>query len=560
MSTDKSSSKAPSSHTPDVIEKQAIDRSASSSFDDTSNESGLVEGDYGSQGGHIFEDEQVASYWRGVYEKATYEGRHRFDPSFKWTAKEERRLLRKIDLRIMLWTWIMFCALDLNRRNINRAISDNMLDDLDMNTNDFNYGQTIFLVCFLSAELPSGLISKKIGPDRWIPFIIVAWSLVSASQAGLSSKTGYYVVRALLGIFMGGFIPDAVLYMTYFYKSKELPIRLAWFWTAISTCNIIGSFLAAGILKMRGIRGWGGWQWLFLIEGTITFAIGLASWILMPPGPTQTANWARGKNGWFSEKEELILVNRLLRDDPSKGDMHNRQAVGPVKLLKSLKDYDLWPMYILGLLVYIPAQPPSTYLSLNLRNLGFSVFESNLLTIPSQFLFMVNLLIISKVSEWVNERSLISSISNIWILPWLIALVVLPEDASPWLRYALLTGLLSYPYCHAILVAWNSRNSNTVRTRAVSAALYNMFVQAGNIVATNIYRDDDKPLYRRGNKTLLGICCFNIVLFWIVKGYYIKRNTRRTRVWEAMSKGEQVEYIETTKDEGMKRLDFRFVH
>ena len=33
-----------------------------------------------------------------------------------------------------------------------------------------------------------------------------------------------------------------------------------------------------------------------------------------------------------------------------------------------------------------------------------------------------------------------------------------------------------------------------MRTRAVSAALYNMFVQGGNIVAVNIYRDDDKPL------------------------------------------------------------------
>ena len=43
-------------------------------------------------------------------------------------------------------------------------------------------------------------------------------------------------------------------------------------------------------------------------------------------------------------------------------------------------------------------------------------------------------------------------------------------------------------------MGWNARNSNTVRTRAVSAALYNMFVQSGNIVAVNIYRDDDKPL------------------------------------------------------------------
>jgi hypothetical protein len=56
----------------------------------------------------------------------------------------------------------------------------------------------------------------------------------------------------------------------------------------------------------------------------ITSVIGFFSWGLMPPGPCQTKNWFRGKNGWFNDREELILVNRLLRDDPSKGDMNNR--------------------------------------------------------------------------------------------------------------------------------------------------------------------------------------------------------------------------------------------
>lgn len=147
-----------------------------------------------------------------------------------------------------------------------------------------------------------------------------------------------------------------------------------------------------------------------------------------------------------------------------------RQAVGPVRLFKAVSDWEMWPLYLIGLTAYIPPVPINTYLSLILRQLGFSVFHANLMAIPAQFLFAVQLLIISWVSRRIDERAILSSLSAIWMLPWIIALNLLPAGASPWVRYALLTGVLSYPYCHAILVSWNARNSNSVRTRAVSAA------------------------------------------------------------------------------------------
>lgn len=126
-----------------------------------------------------------------------------------------------------------------------------------------------------------------------------------------------------------------------------------------------------------------GWRWLFLIEGIFTLVVGVWSWFTMAASPTQTKSWYR-PHGWFTEREEVIMVNRILRDDPSKSDMHNRQAVDLKLLWKSITDFDLWPIYIIGLTFQIPTGPPDQYLTLILRSLGFDTFDTNLLSIPSQ--------------------------------------------------------------------------------------------------------------------------------------------------------------------------------
>ncbi|KAJ7837429.1 major facilitator superfamily domain-containing protein [Mycena olivaceomarginata] len=499
-----------------------------------------------------------------------YENTHRFDAAARWTWREEKRVVRKIDLYIMIWAGLMFFCLDLDRSNISQANTDNFLNDLNMTTNDFNLGNTLFRLSFLIAELPSQLISKRVGPDVWIPTQMICWSTVAFSQFWLRGRKTFLATRFLLGFCEGGFIPDVVLYLSYFYTKRELPIRLAFFWVSNYISHIVSAFLATGILRLRGVGGQAGWRYLFLLEGLLTLTIGFLSYFMMPPGPTQTKMKYVRPNGWFNE--------RVLRDDPSKSDMHNREGLTPRRIFEALKDWRLWPLYCLGLVHMIPTGPPQIYLTLSLKNLGFN--DASQLLIIHVWACSCSCFAALPQRDHQQPR-LRDDHPPVLGAPAVIALYTFDKFTSQWVYYAVVTlvtaSLYVYvhvhgspvmtelmkwvsQYVHPIQVAWASRNSYSVRTRTISASCYNMFVQAGAIIYANIYRTDDKPLYRRGNRVLIGICCMNIVLYILTFFFYRTINRRRDRKWNAWSKKEQQEYVETTKDVGNQRLDFRFAY
>ncbi|EDK40396.2 hypothetical protein PGUG_04494 [Meyerozyma guilliermondii ATCC 6260] len=437
---------------------------------------------------HIFQDPVVAEHYREIYEKVDYECKDHFDPNLTWTKEEEKKILRKTDWYVCFWAFVMFTALDIDRYNISQALSDNLLDDLGITTNDMNLGNTINLVCFLSAELPSQLLSKWIGPDIWIPSQMVLWSVVSMSQAAMKSRSGYLATRALIGALQGGFIPDVCLWMSYFYTSSEFPSRMSLFYIANPLSQVWSSLLAFAVLKISTGSLQEGWRWLFLLEGLVTLIIGFLSFFKMPASVVQTKAWYR-KKGWYTDREEKILVNKVLRDDPQKGDMHNREPVGPRELLKTLLDYDLWPVYFIRILGDIGTAPVQTYLTLTLRKLGFSTFKTNALTIPYSLISIITMVATGYLSEIFNQRALALAITPLWTIACLIPLRWWSgAQKDIWGTYALLTVLLGHSPIWPISITWCSHNSNSVRSRAVSAALVNMFSQSGAIIAANIYR------------------------------------------------------------------------
>lgn len=113
----------------------------------------------------------------------------------------------------------------------------------------------------------------------------------------------------------------------------------------------------------------------------------------------------------------------------------------------------------------IPMQPQSLYLTLSLKGLGFSRFQSNLLTIPATVLqsrfirsamycsFTYKILVFTMLgltflAEHLRNLSVVAMLAQIWALPFIIYLNVVDTAAvNKWVMFAVITLLLGYPSC-----------------------------------------------------------------------------------------------------------------
>lgn len=390
--------------------------------------------------------------------------------------------------------------------------------------------------------------------------MMMGWSTVSWSQAWMHDRTSFYLGRAFIGLCEGGFIPGVILFATYFYKSKELAVRLAVFWSTLNVARVISALLAAGILEMRGIGGKPGWFWLFLLEGILTAIIAFVSFFYLPESPTATKNvlWP---NGYYTEREEVIMVNRILRDDPAKGLTAIKEPASFRDIWEAWKDPSMWGLYLIGLIAYIPASPVQAYLTLTLKRLDFSTFNSNMLTIPSAFLQILTMLALAYSSDYFNERTLHIMFGEFWIMPLLVALLTIPDGGREWGRFTLITLVSGYPYFHPLVSSWISENTFDVKKRAITAATYNVIVQIGSLVSSQIYRKWDGPYYKTGNAVLVAFCALSLVVMLGQRQMLVWLNKKKEREWRQMTAEEKAVYqsdVLAREREGNKRLDFRF--
>src|SRR6202789_1052040 len=220
-------------------------------------------------------------------------------------AVDGRKLYAKISWRLIPYMFVLYIVAYMDRVNVGFAAMD-IERQLHFSNTVYGTGAGIFFLGYALCDLPSSLILRRVGTRLWIARIMISWGIVSACMIFIGSPRSFYLLRFLLGVAEAGFVPGMLLYLTFWFPSHERARAVAKFMTATSLAGVVGAPLSSALLKLNGVSGLSGWQWLFLFEGVPTVLLGFSVLFVLKDGPEAA--------DWLSQEERTWLKNDLQQD------------------------------------------------------------------------------------------------------------------------------------------------------------------------------------------------------------------------------------------------------
>src|SRR4029077_3639660 len=140
----------------------------------------------------------------------------------------EATTIRKLRTRIIPFVFVLFVIAFIDRINIGFAALT-MNKALAITSQQFGLVSGIFFWGYFLFEIPSNLLLHKLGARIWIARILVSWGIVAMLTGLVTTATQLYILRFLLGVAEAGYFPGILLYLTYWFRQRQLAHAFAIF-------------------------------------------------------------------------------------------------------------------------------------------------------------------------------------------------------------------------------------------------------------------------------------------------------------------------------------------
>ncbi|KAI1249334.1 hypothetical protein MGN70_008946 [Eutypa lata] len=412
-----------------------------------------------------------------------------------WTTEEELKARRKVDSTVLPLLFLGLLVFQLDRMNLASALTGGFATDIGVNQNTINLGNQLMFLGIVVLEIPSNLLLQKLGPRKWISAQVLVFGLIASLQVFIRDRPGFLATRMLLGLSEAGYIPGSVYTLQAWYGRGELARRVAVFFFGMFGGNAVSPLLASGILKLDGVRGLRGWQWLFLLSLLL---------LLLPGSPDEPRPLLSPGIVRFSPDDQRVLQIRQSRDHgKNAGGVHGNPI--PFRIVwKTITHYKRWPHFVSTFAVFSTWSPLTTYTPSIIMSLGFDRISANALAAVGALLALGTVFGFAWLSDRTNRRGASVAAAH---LCYLIALVVarsVHPHVGKWSRWGLWTAVnaLAVGY-HPVHNSWVQLNCRDAGERSIAIAMWVMSAISGLMVGTQYFRGDDAPFYDTGLRTMI---------------------------------------------------------
>jgi MFS family permease len=356
----------------------------------------------------------------------------------------EKRAVRKIDTTVLPLLFLGLLVFQLDRMNLASALTSGFREDIHIDQSTVNLGNQIMFLGVIVFEIPFNMLLQRVGPQKWIAAQVLIFGLTATMQVFIRDRSGFLVMRAVLGLAEASYIPSSIYTLSTWYRKRELGTRVAVFFFGMFGGNALSPVLASGILQLDGVRGIAGWQWLFLLEGVLTTAVGFLLLLLWPGSPDEPRPLVKSGLVAFKEKDLCIVRERLEDDDSEKRTGAQGMAI-PWKLVRqTVLHYKRWPSYLSTFCVFATWSPLTTYTPSIFVGLGFNRTTANALAAVGASLALAVVFAFARLSDHTNRRGQCVILAQVCYLITLVVARQVQPTAGRWSRWGLWTAVNAF--------------------------------------------------------------------------------------------------------------------
>ncbi|BGP43278.1 hypothetical protein JCM10450v2_007423 [Rhodotorula kratochvilovae] len=415
------------------------------------------------------------------------------------TAEDDKRIRRLTDRRILVVLAVVYFLQVLDKTVMGFTATVGLKKDANLVGEQYSIVSSVAPYAQIGFQPLGAYLLVKIKPKTLVPCLVGLWGASLMGMGGATDFGSLVATRFLLGCFEASCLPAFSLMTTSWYRRVEQPMRVAVWYSTNGLGTIFGAFIVWALSHANAKLYTH--QLTFLTTGGLTVITVPFVWYFLDNGPS-TAK--------FLTPEDRIKGVERLRANQNSGQTNKfkMRQVGEFAL-----DPKTYLFASLTLLSNIVPYAYNTFGPLILEGIaGLDSRTTLLLNIPFGVMQILAIFLTSWLAWRFRSKAIFFALLYIPVIMGFALLYALPRERSS--LGPLLFGfyMLAFAFgANPLLIAWIGANFAGSSKKACMLSTYMAASAAGNIIAPNLFKSTDAPLYLNGLRLTLILTCVALI-------------------------------------------------